>query len=179
MKLKDTPWKKSSDKPRQCIKKQRHCQKVPCSQNYGLSSNHAWMWELDHKESWALKNLKNAFKLWCWKRVLRVPWIARRSNQLILKETNPDYSLEGLLLKLKLQHSGHLMGRADSLEKTLMLEKIEGRLRWVGWGAGEQRIGWLESITESVDMNLSKLWEMEYWSAYCALVRGAAEWDTI
>ena len=138
MKLKDTPWKKSYDKPRQCIKKQRHCQKVPCSQNYGLSSNHAWMWELDHEESWVLKNLKNAFKLWCWKRVLRVPWIARRSNKLILKETNPDCSLEGLLLKLKLQHSGYLMGRADSLEKTLMLEKIEGRRRWVGGGRGTE-----------------------------------------
>ena len=92
-----------------------------------------------------------AFKLWCWRGLFRVPWTARRSNQSILKEINPEYSLEGLILKLKLQYFGHLMGRADSLEKTLMLERIEGRSR--GW----HRVKWLDGITDSVDMNLSKL----------------------
>ena len=94
-----------------------------------------------------------AFELWCWRRFLRVPWTARRSNQSILKEINPDYSLEGQMLKLKLQYFGHLMRRIDSLEKTLMLGKIEGRRR--GW----QRMRWLEGITDSVDMGLSRLQE--------------------
>ena len=107
-------------------------------------------------ESWIIKKAEcqriDAFKLWCWRRLLRVPWTARRSNQSILKEINPEYSLEGLMLKLKLQHFGHLMRRADSFEKTLMLGKIEGR-RKRGW----QRMRWLDSITDSMDMNLSKL----------------------
>ena len=93
----------------------------------------------------------NAFKLWCWRRLLRVPWTARRSNQSILKEINPDYSLEGLMLKLKLQYFGHLMRRANSLEKTLMLGKTEGRRR-----RGRQRMRWWDNITDSMDMNLSK-----------------------
>ena len=96
----------------------------------------------------------DAFKSWCWKRLLRVPWAARRSNQSILKEINPEYSLEGLMLKLKLQYFGHLMRRADSLGKTLMLGKIEGKMR-----RGQQRMRWLDSITDSMDMNLGKLQE--------------------
>ena len=137
------PWKKSYDQPRQHIKKQRHyfANKGPSSQSYGFPSSHIWMWELDSKESWALKN-------WCFwtvvlEKTLRVSWTARRSNQSILKEISPEYSLEGLMLKLKLQHFGHLMGRTDSLEKILMLGKIEGRRRR-GWGWGS----WMASPTQ-------------------------------
>ena len=126
------PWKKSYDQPRQHIKMQRHyfANKRLSSQSYDFSSSHLWMWELDHKESWVL-NL-DAFELWCWRILLRVPWTARRSNQSILKEISPEYSLEGLVLKLKLQYFGHLMWRTDSLEKTLMPGKVEGRRRR-GW----------------------------------------------
>ena len=97
------------------------------SQSYGFFSSHVWMWELDHKEGWALKNW--CFKLWCWRTLLRVPWTVSRSKQSILKEINPEYSLEGLMLKLKLQYFGHLMRKTDSLEKALMLGKIEGKRR--------------------------------------------------
>ena len=117
MNLKDAYSLECYDQPRQHIKKQRHhfASKGPYSQSYGFSSSYVWMWELDHNEGFALKNW--CFWIRCWRRLLRVSWTARRSNQLILKETNPEYSLEGLMLKLKFQYFGHLMRRADSLEK--------------------------------------------------------------
>ena len=146
------PWEKSYDHSRQCIKKQRHyfANKGPSSQVYGFSSSHVWMWELDYRESWVLKNW-GAFELWSWRRLLRVPWTARKSNQSIIKEINPECLLEGLMLKLKLQNFGHLMWRADSFEKTLMLGKIEGKRRR-GW----QKMRWLDGILDSMDMSLSK-----------------------
>ena len=143
-----TSWKESYDQPRQHIKKQRHyfANKGPSSQGYGFSSSHVWMWELEYKESWAPKNW--CFWTVCWRRLLRVPWTARRSNQSILKEISPGCSLEGLMLKLKLQYIGHLMRRSDSFEKTLTLGKIEGRRRgddrgWEGWMASPTQWTWV------------------------------------
>ena len=131
------PGKKSCDKPRQHIKKQRHYfANNSSSQSYSFSSSHVQMWELDHKENWALKNW--SFWIVVLEKTLESPpWTARRSNQSILKEISPEYSLEGLMLKLKLQYFGHLMWRTDSLEKTLMLVKIESRKR-----RGRQRMRW-------------------------------------
>ena len=148
--------------------------KIPSSQSYCFSSSRVWMWELDHKESehWGT----DAFELWCWRRLLRVPWTAMGSNLSILKEISPEYSLKRQILKLKLQYFGHLMQRTDSLEKTLMLGKIEGRRRrrW-------QKMRCLDHITDSMDMSLSKLQKMvgdrgAWWATVHGVSKSGYDW---
>ena len=140
-------WQESDDKPRQCVEKQKqyYANKGPYSQEFGPPSGHVWLWELDHKEGECQRI--DAFKLWCWRKLLKVPWLARKSNQSILREISPEYSLKGLIMKLKLQYFGPLTWTNDSLEKSLMLEELrkegEESIRgWDGWTVSPKQWTW-------------------------------------
>ena len=174
MKLKDTPWKESYDQPRQHIQKQG----ITLSTNVHLVKSMVFPVVMYGCESWTIKKAEcrrlDAFELWCWRRLLRVPWTASRSNQSILKESSPGCSLEGLMLKLKLQYFGHLMWSSDSLEKTLMLGKIEGRRRR-GW----QLMRWLNGIADQwtwVWLDSGSWWWRKGGLSCCGSW-GRKEWD--
>ena len=148
------PWKESYDQTKQHIKKQRHyfAKKGPSCQSYGFSSSHVWVWELDYNKAECRRS--DAFELCCWRRLLRVLWTAKKSNQSILKEISPEYSLEGLILTLKLQYLGHPMQRVDAFEKTLMLGKTEDRRRrddrgWDGWMVSPTQWTWVWASSRS------------------------------
>ena len=159
------PWKKSYDKPRQHIKKQR----LTLPTKVHIVKAMIFLVVMYRCKSWTIKKTEHwridALELWCWRRLLRLPWTTRRSNELILKEINPEYSLEGLMLRLMLHYFGHLMGRANSLEKTLMLRKIGGKRK-----KGQKRMRWLDSTTDSMDMNLSKLWRTREPVCVCSVI---------